>query len=341
MLKLSSWAALLVCAAGTAGAADYQVTGHFPIGGDASRWDYLRVDPATNYLYVAHFTRFEVLDATTGKKIGTVGPASRAHGVVIIPGLNRGFATSGNDNAVIVFDPRTLKTLGKIKTTGTNPDSIQYDATDTKLIYVVNGSSGNVTVIDPVSEAVVGTVALVEGKLEQIAFDGRGHAFVNNEEKSCMHVFDTHALKSLGTWPLAPGEGGTGLAIDPAAHRLFAVCGNGKLMVLDSDSGKVVATPAIGDDPDGVIFDPGSHQIFTSNADQTMSVLHEDSPDQYTLVQTVKTGIGSKQIAFDDRTGKIYLPAGKFGDKPAATAATPNPLPSVIPGSFEILVVSP
>jgi YVTN family beta-propeller protein len=340
MSKFAFWLTVLGSVS-VASAADYQITAHYPIGGDASRWDYLSVDPATRYLYVAHFKRFEVLNADTGAKVGSVGPASRAHGIAIVPGLNRGFATSGNDNAVIMFDPQTLKTLAIIKTTGTNPDAIQYDAADTKLIYAVNGSSGSVTVIDPVTAQVTGSVTLVEGKLEQIGFDGRGHAFVNNEEKSCVHVFDTHTLKALATWSLAPGEGGTGLAIDPATHRIFSVCGNNKLVVLDSDSGKVVATPAIGEDPDGVIFDPMSRKIFTSNADETLTVLHEDSPDEYSVLQTVKTAVGAKQIGFDAATGKIFLPAGKFGAKPAPTPAMPNPLPSVVPGSFEILVVSP
>ena len=320
-------------------AADYQVIARYPVGGDASRWDYLRVDPATRYLYVAHFTRFEVLDADTGRKIGEIAPASRAHGVVIVPGLNRGFATSGNDNAVIMFDSRTLKTLGVIKTTGTNPDAVQYDAADTRKVYVVNGSSGNVTVIDPVTATVMGSVVLSGGKLEQICFDGHGRAFVNNEEKSCVHVFDTHTLRALGTWSAAPGEGGTGLDIDPVHHRLFSACGNDRLVVWDSDTGRIVATPAIGEDADGVVFDPASGCLFTSNADSTMTVLHEDSPDRYSKVQTVATGVGAKQIALDAGTGRIFLPTGRFGPKPAPTAKVPNPLAPVIPGSFAILVV--
>jgi YVTN family beta-propeller protein len=319
----------------------YHVAARYPVGGDASRWDYLTIDPATRYLYAAHYTRFEVLNADTGEKIGEISPVSRAHGVVIVPELQRGFATSGNDNAVIVFDSRTLKTLSIIKTTGTNPDAIQYDAADTKKLYVVNGSSGNVTVIDPVKNTVVGTVTLTEGKLEQIGFDGRGRAFVNNEEKSAMHVFDTHTLKSVATWSLAPGEGGTGLIVDAVGHRVFATCGNNKLVVLDSDTGKVVATPAIGEDADGGVFDPSRGLIFTSNADKTLTVLHQDTPDTYTVLQTVTTGEGAKQIALDPKTGRIFLPAGKFGPKAAATAKTPNPVAPVVAGTFEILVLAP
>lgn len=328
--------ALTVAAAG-----EYHSVARYPIGGDASRWDYLRIDAVTRYLYVAHYTKFEVLDADTGRKIGELGPARRAHGVVIVPELNRGFATSGNDNAVIMFDAKTLRTLSVIRTTGTNPDALQYDAADTKKVYVVNGSSGNVTVIDPATGAVTGTVTLTKGKLEQIGFDGRGRAFVNNEEQSAMHVFDTHTLKSVATWPLAPGTGGTGLAVDAVHHRVFATCGNHQLVVLDTDTGRIVATPVIGEDADGVVFDAASGKIFTSNADGTMTVLHEDAPDHYTVLQTVRTGPGAKQIAFDEKTGRIFLPTGRFGPGPAPTDQVPNPLPPVVPGTFEILVVSP
>lgn len=339
MFRIATLFCCLVSLTVAGRAADYRLTGRYPVGGDAARWDYLRVDPVTRYLYVAHFTRFEVLNADTGKIVGQIAPANRAHGVVIVPGLNRGFATSGNDNAVIVFDPQTLKILSTVKTGGTNPDAIQYDAADTKKIYVVNGSSGNVTVIDPATATVTGTVVLSDGKLEQICFDGRGRAFVNNEDKSAVHVFDTHTLKAIATWPAAPGEGGTGLDIDPVHHRLFSTCGNHMLVVLDSDTGKVVATPAIGEDADGVVFDAVTGQIFTSNADQTMTVLHEDTPDKYSLVQMVTTGVGAKQITLDASTGRIFLPTGQFGPPPAPSAKVPHPLAPVVPGSFEILVI--
>src|SRR5258708_2513469 len=264
-LKLASLA-LLSAAACVQASAEYKIVAHYPIGGDTSRYDYLRVDVANRHLFISHDKRFEVLDVDTGKKLGEIAPTSRAHGVAVATEFNHGFATSGNDNALVMFDLKTLKTIKVIKSTGTNPDSVEYD-TDTKRIYAVNGSSGNVTAFDPATGAVVGTVALDNGKLEQIGFDGRGHAYVNNEVKSCVHVFDTHTMKSIGTWSLAPGEGGTGLAVDGAHHRLFATCGNNKLVVLDSDTGKVVATPAIGEDSDGVAFDPSTGRIFTSNAD--------------------------------------------------------------------------
>jgi DNA-binding beta-propeller fold protein YncE len=179
---------------------------------------------------------------------------------------------------------------------------------------------------------------LTEGKLEQIGFDGRGRAFVNNEEKSAMHVFDTHTLQPIATWSLAPGEGGTGLIADGPHHRVFATCSNHRLVVVDSDTGRVVATPETGEDADGAVFDPRTGRIFVSNADETMTILHQDSPDGYSLLQTVKTGIGAKQSALDEATGRVFLPTGKFGPKPAANKKTPNPLPPVVPGTFDVLV---
>jgi YVTN family beta-propeller protein len=313
--------------------AEYKVSQQYHIGGDASRWDYLTLDQATRYLYVAHFTKFEVLDVDSGKKVGELSPASRAHGVAIVPGLHRGFATSGNDGTIIIFDPKSLKITSRIKSGGNNPDAIQYDA-DTKKIFVVNGSSGTVSILDPKTEKVTGTVKLTdEGKLEQIGFDGRGRAFVNNEEKSVMHVFDTHTLKSVGQWSLAPGEGGTGLAVDAKNHRVFAAC-DGKLIVLDSDTGKVVASPTIGPDPDGVVFDVKTGRIFTSNADSTLTVLsREGTSDNFNTLQTVKTGDGAKQLVVDEKTGHVIVPSGKF-------QPSKERLPPVVPGSFELLVIA-
>jgi YVTN family beta-propeller protein len=306
--------------------AEFGIVTRYPIGGDTSRWDYITIDPATRYLYAAHFTKFEVLDADTGKKIGELAPANRAHGVVIIPEVGRGFATSGNDGEVIVFDPKTLKISSRFKTGGKNPDAIQYDAEDTKKIYVCNADSGFVSVIDPAAAKVVGQVTITDhGKIEQIGFDGRGRAFVANEEKSVVHVFDTRSLKHLADWPVAPGEGGTGLLVDQKNHRVFVCCANEKLVVLDSDTGKVVATPTTGEDADGAAFDPSRGLIFVSNADKTLTVLHQDSPDQYSLVQQVATSDGAKQIGLDAKTGRLFLPTGKFGPKPAPTDKVPNP----------------
>jgi DNA-binding beta-propeller fold protein YncE len=320
--------------------AQYHESAKFKIGGDASRVDYLVADTVNRHLFIAHDKKFEVLDIDSGKKVGEIGPTSRAHGIAVAPEFNHGFATSGNTSTIIMFDLKTLKTLSVIKSSGTNPDGVNYDP-ETKKVYVANGSSGNMTIIDPDAGTVVGTVQLLDpkdAKLEAMAFDGAGRCFVNDEEKSSMHTFDTHSLKVGDTWSLAPGEGGTGLAIDKESHRLFASCANQKLVVVNSETGKVVATPPIGDDPDAVAFDPESKNIFVSNSDSTMTILHEDTPDTYSVVQTVDTGKGAKTSCVSE--GKIYLPIMKFGPAPAPTKAVPEPRPPVIAGTLQILVLS-
>jgi YVTN family beta-propeller protein len=237
-----------------------------------------------------------------------------------------------------MFDVKTLATLKQIKSTGSNPDAIEYDP-GTKRIYIGNHGSGDVTVLDPASGDVIGTVKFGEGKLEGLAFDGRGQGFVNAEDKSTIYVFDLKTLQPKATWPVAPAEGGTGLAIDAAHHRLFSACGNKKVAVVDSDTGKVVATPPIGDDPDGLVFEPATGRIFVSNVDGTLTIIQEDSPDKYTVLQTVTTQRGCRTITLDEKTGRVVTCAPKFGPAPAPVKGGPRPKAPVLPGSFEAIVV--
>lgn len=323
----------------TAARADYKVTASYPIGGDGT-YDYVRYDAASHRIFIAHDKRFEVLDSESGKKIGEIAPTKRAHGVAFVPALGRGFISSGDDRSVLVFDLKTLKTLAVIKPTGVKPDSIEYDP-DTNRVYCVNGgSTGDVSLIDPEKMAIVRTVSVGGTKLEQIGFDGRGHAFINDEEQSAVHVLDLQKLAVTAVWSLKPGEGGTGLAVDREHHRIFSACGNNKLVVLDSDTGKVVATPTIGSDPDGVAFDATTGTIFTSNVDGTLTVIHEDSPDKFTVVQNVTTEQGCRTIAIDAEGGRVFLPTAKLGPKPAPTKDVPEPRAPLLPGSFHLVVVT-
>ena len=326
---------LLVCA--LTARAEFKVVARHLIGGDTGSYDYLRVDPVARRLYIAHEKRFEVLDADTGRKVGEIGGVARAHGVAIASEAGHGFASSGIDDVVVMFDLKTLETIKRIKSTGSNPDAIEYDA-ETKRIYTGNHGGGGVTVIDPVSGDIVATVA-IEGKLEALAFDGRGHGFVNVEDKSSVAVFDLKTLKPMALWSAAPGEGGTGLGIDAAHHRIFSACANNKVVVLDSDTGKVVATPPSGEDPDGLVFEPKSGNIFTSNPDGTMSVIHQDSPDKYTSLPAVATSVGAKTIALDEKTGRVITCAPKFGPKPAPVKGGPRPRAPILAGTFEAIVV--
>lgn len=329
-------APVFVAAALGAQAADFKVVAHYPIGGDV-RYDYLRVDPGMRRLYVSHANRVEVLDADTGAKLGEVAPMNGIHGIAVVPGLKRGFITAGSDRTVVMFDLGTLKITKVIPGLGVKPDAIEYDPL-TQMIYVANGASGGITVIDPAKGEVAATIP-IEGKLEGMAFDGKGRLFVNTEDKSVIQVIDTQTLKQVAAWPIAPVEGGTGLAIDTVHHRLFSSGGNNKLAVVDSDTGAVVATPEIGEDPDGDAFDSANGLIFTSNMVGTLTVLHEDTPDVYSLAQTVPTAFGARTIALDPKTGRVFLSTGKFGPAPAPTADNPHPRRRGEPGSFEVLVV--
>ena len=337
--KLRFLAPLLLAAVSTAAAtaADLKVIAHYPIGGEV-RYDYLRVDPDMRRLYVSHATRVDVLDADTGANVGHIAPMNGIHGIAIVPGLRRGFITAGSDRAVVMFDVDTLKIVKVIHGLGMKPDAIEYDP-ETKMIFVANGASGGITVIDPEKGEIAVTIP-IQGKLEGLAFDGRGHLFVNTEDKSMIQVVDTHAMKPIATWPIAPVEGGTGLAIDAVHHRLFSAGGNGMLAVVDSDTGAIVATPAIGEDPDGDAFDAASGTIYTSNMVGTVTAIHQDSPDAYSVAQTVPTAFGARTIALDSKTGRIFLSTGRCSrTAPPATADNPHPRRPGETGSFEVLVV--
>ena len=314
-------------------AGGYRMIAQFPIGGNDAGYDYLRVDAPTRRVFVAHLNRVEVLNADTGAKLGEISGMHGVHGIEIIPELGKGYTSNGLDRTVTVFDRSTLEVRKVVRYTGVKPDAIQYDP-DSRRLYVVNGgASGDVTVIDPASDTIVDTLELGGAKLEQIGFDGRGRAFVNDEGQSVIHVFDTHRLRPAGTWTLGGCEEPTGMAVDRAHHRVFAACGNQKLAVLDSDDGHVVATPAIGSDPDGAVFEPKTQRIFTSNREGTLSVLREASPDRYEALQTLATQPGARTLALDETTGRIYMPTARTGRVPAAGGAAP-----ILPETFVLLV---
>jgi DNA-binding beta-propeller fold protein YncE len=326
-------------AASAATSPHYHVIARYAVGGQDTGYDYLRLDPASHRLFVSHGMRVEVLDSDSGKKVGEISDTAGVHGIALAAEFGHGFTSNGLARTVTMFDLATLKTLRVIKYTGVKPDSINYDP-ETHRVFVVNGAeTGDVSVIDAISGAIIATVPLAGGKLEEMQLDGQGHAFVNDEEQNVVHVFDTHTLAQLATWSTLPGEEPTGLAFDKQRHRLFAACGNNKLVVLDSNSGKVVATAAIGDDPDGAVFDPKTKRILVSNRDGTLSVVDGGAGDKYPTIQTVKTEPFARTIALDERNGRAYLPTAKFGPTPQPTAQTPKPRPVMAAESFVVLVV--
>ena len=341
-LGLFSWACLfastllLLSVAGAYAApagSSYHVVRRMQVGGDGG-WDYLRVDSDAHRLYISRGTHVMVVDENSGKVIGDIPDTKGVHGVALAPDLGKGFTSNGGEASVTVFDLKTLKPTGSIKTTGENPDSIIYDP-QTKRVFTFNGRSSNSTVIDAVSEKVVGTVSL-GGKPEEPALDGKGNMFVNLEDKSEIMKFDTKTLAVKGSWPLAPCEGPSALAFDSVHHRLFAACDK-VMAVVDADTGKVVAAPPIGGDPDGNGFDPGTGLVFASCREGLVSILHQDSADKYSAVDNVTTQFGTRTMTLDPKTHHVFTVTADFKAAPPPTADNPRPRPQPIAGSFVIL----
>lgn len=342
-MKLSSWTCLgallvLVVVSGheaRAAAGNYKIVTQYKVGGEGG-WDILTVDSDTHRLYYGRGTRMQVLDLETGKVIGEIPGLPGIHGVALVPGLNRGFTSNGRDSSVTIFDLKTLAVLGRVPV-GRNPDAIIYEPV-TKRILVFNAGSRSATAIDAASGTVAGTVAL-DGQPEFAVADGQGKVFVNLEDSSAVAGFDAKSLKVESRWPLVGGEGPSGIALDRAHHRLFSACGNEKMVVLDSRTGKVVATIPIGKGPDGAEFDPGTGLAFSPNGEGTLTVIHEDSADKFSVAGTVTTQRGARTMTLDPKTHRLYLAAASYGEAPAPTADHPHPRPPMLPGSFVMLVL--
>jgi DNA-binding beta-propeller fold protein YncE len=314
-----------------AASAGYHVTKTLPVGGDEG-WDYVAVDSEARRVYVSHGTHVVVLDADSGAVAGDIPDTQGVHGIAIASDLGRGFTSNGRANTVTIFDLKTLKTLSSVKA-GTNPDAIVYDQ-GTKRIFTMNGRSQDTTAINAADGSVVGTLAL-GGKPEFAVADGKGSIFVNIEDKSELVQFDPQKLTVLNRWPLAPCESPSGLAMDRKSRRLFAGCDNKMMGIIDADSGKVVATPAIGSGVDASAFDPETNFAFASNGEGTLTVIHEDSADKYTVVYNVPTTKSARTMGLDLKTRNIFLPAADF-----AAPAAGERRGKMKPGSFIILVMS-
>jgi len=304
------------------------------LGGEGF-WDYLTLDAGARRLYVSHGTHVMVVDADTYEVVGDIPDTQGVHGIALAPDLGRGFVSDGRANQVTIFDLKTLKTLGTAPT-GQNPDAIVYDPAS-KRAFTFNGRSGDATAIDGATGKPVGTVAL-DGKPEFAAADGKGHVYNNLEDKSTLVEIDSQKLTVTNRWPLAPCEEPSGMAMDTANRRLFIGCHNRMMAVVNADTGHVVATPAIGQGVDANGFDPGTGLAFSSQGDGTLTVVHEDSPDKFTVVDNVQTQRGARTMALDTKTHNVYLVTAEFGPPPAPTADQPRPRPSMVPGSFTLLV---
>jgi DNA-binding beta-propeller fold protein YncE len=316
--------------AAAAGSSGYHVIKTVPVPGDDG-WDYVAVDPAARRVYISHGTHVVVMNADTYAIEGDIPDTPGVHGIAIAPDLGRGFISSGRANTATIFDLKTLKTIGTAKTDA-NPDAIAYDSVS-KRVFTFNGRGKNATVINAADGAVVGTIPL-GGKPEFAVADGKGKMFVNNEDTSDMMEIDTQKLTVTNHWPLAPCKSPSGLALDGKGRRLFAVCDEKVMAVVDADNGKVVATPTICDGPDAAAFDPATNYAFASCGDGNLTVIHEDSPDKFTVIDNVPTKKSARTMGLDLKTHNIFLPAADF-DPPAPGERRGK----MKPGSFVILVV--
>ena len=305
--------------------------------GDRGGWDALAVEPATQRLFVTHGTHVQVLDVKGDSVVGDIPNTPGAHGVALAPDLGRGFVSDGRDSTVTVFDLASLAVVTRIELAARNPDAIEYDPAS-RRVFAFNAGSDNATAIDAVTDSIVGSVPL-PGRPEFAAADGNGRMYVNLEDSSAVVRFDTRTLQVLDRWRLDPGEGPTGIALDREKRRVFSGCGNQKLVVLDADDGRVVSVLPIGKGVDGVAFDPERRLVFSSNGEGTLTVIREETPDRFAVLENAPTQRGARTLAVDPTTGSVYLPTADFGPPPAPTAERPHPWPSIVPGTFRVLVM--
>jgi DNA-binding beta-propeller fold protein YncE len=316
----------------------YHTTGSIEIGGTGG-WDYLAADGPGHRLYVSHTSQVEVIDLQSRKPAGQISGMTRIHGIAVANALGLGFISDGGANQIVEFRLKDLSVLKKIQA-GTNPDGIVYDDFS-KRVFAFNGSSKDATVVDAASGAVAKTVPL-GGKPEFPVSDGAGSVFVNIEDTSEIVKVDSQSLTVAARWPLAPCESPSGLAIDKAGSRLFAVCENKMMAIVDATSGKVVATPPIGEGPDAAAYDPGAKLAFSSNGGSgTLTVIRQTGKDQYAVAETVETVKGARTMTLDPSTHTIYLSTASFAPAQPAAAGSPRRRPSILPGTFKILVVAP
>jgi YVTN family beta-propeller protein len=308
------------------------------VGGDGG-WDYLTADPEAHRLYVSRGNRVVVVDTEKEAVVGELPETPGVHGIAVVPDLNKGFTSNGSDSSVTVFDLKTLKASGKIKASGT-PDAILYDPA-CKRVFTLNHGTDDTTAIDPSTDKVVGTLAL-GGEPEAAAADGKGHIFVNIRSKSEIAEFDGSTLKVINRWPLAPGSRPTGVAFDKEKRRLFSVCANQKMVVMDADSGKVISAVDIGRGSDGCVFDPFKHLAYSSNGvDGTVTAVGEGEAGQYKAVATIPTQASARTITIDPKTHRLYLSAATFAPAPAGAdgKTAKKGRRATVPGSFVIVVV--
>jgi DNA-binding beta-propeller fold protein YncE len=308
----------------------YRVTHTYALGGDGS-WDYVVPDPPNHRLFVARQTRVMVIDEDTGKLLGEVAGIKGAHGTAIAETTGHGFATSGDDQSVVMFDLKTFKALGRIPA-AEDADAILYDKASNR-VFTLNGDAHSSTVIDPAAGTLITNIPL-GGKPEYGVSAGDGKVYANLTDTSEVVEIDAKKAAVVRRWSTAGCKQPVAMAIDTAHHRLFSGCRSGVMAVSDYQAGNVVATVPIGTGVDGAGYDPGTGNAFASNADGTLTVIHQDTPDQYHVVENIPTPIGSRNMGFDPTHQRIFLVSAKFGPVPPGGRRGP-----VLPGSFTLMTI--
>ena len=300
----------------------------YNIGSDGGT-DYLTAEPGTGRVFVSRGTHVMVIDGATGKVLGDIPDTPRTHGIALVPKSKHGFITNGGDSTVTMFDLASLAVIRKIKIPTGGQDGIMYDAADNRIILTNHSRPiGTVVAIDPSSGEIVGTAELEDDGPEGAASDGKGRLYVNNEGKSTIQVVDVKTMKAVASWPLAPCDGPTGIAYDKSSNRIFAGCGKTSVVV-DGTSGKIVATIANGAGVDALGWDPSQKLIYIpAGRDSSVTVVHQDSPDKYTVVATVPTMRGAKTIAVDPARHVAYLFQPEYGPAPAGAPPGPGGRPA-------------
>jgi DNA-binding beta-propeller fold protein YncE len=330
----------LACTGARAAAKDpgYHLLKEIPIAGDTG-WDYLSIDAQARRLYVTHGTHIVVVDMNTDTVVGDIADTPGVHGFALAPKWGRGFASDGAEAKVSVVDLKTLATTAKIGTEE-GPDAILYEPGHDE-VYAFDGRAHAATVISAGAGQVVATIKL-PGKPEFPAADpSAGRVYDNIEDKSEVVAIDTGTHQVVNEWPIAPGESASGMAFDAAHHRLFLGCENRLMLMMDSVSGKVVASVPIGAGVDANAFDDKLQLAFSSNGEGTVTIAHEDSPSKLTVVQTLKTQPSARTMVLDPKTHRIYLAAATFGPAPPPAPGAPRRRPPIVPGTFKVLVYGP
>jgi YVTN family beta-propeller protein len=314
-----------------------EVVQRWKLGGSGG-WDYLTLDSATHRLFISRATRVDVVDTQSGHVLGTIGDTQGVHGIALATDLHRGFTSNGKADSITVFDLESLKTIREVKLSAHNPDSILYEPAG-KHVFTFNGKSKDVTVLDASTLAVVATIP-VPDKPEFAVDDHAGQIFVNIEsDPGQIVVIDSQRLAVKATWPLPGCDSPSGLAMDRIHRRLFSVCDHKVMAVTNADNGSSVARVPIGEGPDAAAFDEKRELVLSSNGEGSLTLVREESPDHYRIVETVKTQRGARTMALDPVSGKVYLVTADLSPAPAPTPEQPDPQPIPVPDTFTVLVV--